>query len=708
MSNKVNLTSPGRIGTLELRNRMIQTAMGSNQAEPDGNCSDDTIAFYEARARGGAALVNIGAIGVAYPHGLVMRNQVGISEDRFIPGLRRITKSVQAHGAKIVAQLQHGGAGSTGDMIAGQPLWVPSNPKAASYVLPGLLFDDEIEQSPFGLITRPPSYHVMDKADIELVVRQFTEGARRAVEAGFDGIEIHGAHGFLIRSFLSPATNTRTDEYGGSVENRARFLIEIIEAIREEIGRDFPLWCKFNVIEFNIENGFTVEDACKVAQLAERAGSDAITCSSYSGASRGKGLVSGSAPMNPANYVAYAAKVREAVNIPVIAAGRLELDVASDLLGEGKVDFIGMGRKLLADPELPRKVVAGKAEEIRPCIYCFLCLSELALDQPVRCAANGFTGRESQIDIPAASVPRNVVVVGGGPGGMEVARLLDRMGHRVTLLEASEQLGGTARIAAIAYEPNGRLVDWLKRQVENSSIEVYLNNRATLETIMALDPDSVIVATGAIRPRPEIPGATAAHVFDGNDLRQLLTGETGDADSSAKLSFTTRALMGAGRKLGLTSSPEMIRRASQLWMPLGKRIVIIGGDLVGLELAEFLVHRGRSVTVMDDAARFGLGLPPLRRGALLDELETLGVTLLPDVRNIAIDEKQVRCTDAPGTVKTFAADNVILAKGASEDLSLAKWLRDAGIETHVVGDCKGVGYIAQAMRDAADVAYSMR
>ncbi|MBB4614286.1 2,4-dienoyl-CoA reductase (NADPH2) [Novosphingobium taihuense] len=683
---------------------MFQTAMGSNHAEPDGQCGDRTLSFYEARARGGAALVNMGAIGVAYPHGLVMRNQVGISEDRFIPGLRRVTRAVQSHGAKIAAQLQHGGPSSTGDMIDGRPLLTPSPPTPSSSVLSGLLFDDEIEESPFGRITHAPTFRIMDKADIALVVRQFADAARRAVEAGFDGIELHAAHGFLIRSFLSPATNSRTDEYGGSVENRARFLVEIISAIRQAIGRDFPLWAKFNVVEFNIENGFTVDDACIVAQLAQRAGVDAITASSFSGSARGKGLVSGSAPMNPANYASYASKVREAVSVPVIAAGRLEIDVANDLLAAGKADFIGMGRKLLADPDLPNKVVAGTPDEIRPCIYCFLCLSEIALDRHVRCAANGMTGRESLVTHSPTKSSRKVVVVGGGPGGMETARLLDKAGHRVTLLEASGQLGGTALIAAIAYEPNGRLVAWLKRQLSKGAVDVQLGSKASLDAIKTLEPDVVIVATGAARDRPAISGAHLSHVFDGNDLRELLLGEPGNADSITRFSLATRALMASGRKLGLIGSPQLIRRASRIWMPLGKQIVIIGGDLVGLELAEFLAHRGRSVTVVDDTAKFGVGLAPLRRGAILDELETMGVVMVPGVHAITIHEKDVHCTDREGVNRAFAADNVILAKGATEDLSLVTQLRAAGFETHAVGDCRGVGYIAQAMKDAADVA----
>lgn len=286
---------------------------------------------------------------------------------------------------------------------------------------------------------------------------------------------------------------------------------------------------------------------------------------------------------------------------------------------------------------------------------------------------------------------------------MEAARRLTLRGHRVTLLEASNQLGGTARMAAIAYAPNGDFVEWLKARLEELKVDVRLGTRADPGLIRSLAPDAVIVATGAVRTAPPIPGKDQGHVHDGASLRALLLGEDGE-DAAGKASLAQRLALGAARAIGLTSNPDLVRKASKLWIPVGDRVVIIGGEIVGLELAEFLHERGRQVTVVDDEAQFGRGLSPTRRSVMLEHMPDDGIVLHEGADNIAIGEKAVTFADAGGARVEVAADTVIIAKGAQANTGLFDELKAAGIETHMVGDCQGVGYIFGAVRTAADVA----
>jgi NADPH-dependent 2,4-dienoyl-CoA reductase/sulfur reductase-like enzyme len=286
---------------------------------------------------------------------------------------------------------------------------------------------------------------------------------------------------------------------------------------------------------------------------------------------------------------------------------------------------------------------------------------------------------------------------------MEAARRLALRGHTVTLLEASGHLGGTARIAAIAYAPNGDFVEWLKARVAELGIDIRLKTRATAETIRPLNPDAVVVATGAIRRAPPIEGKEQAHVHDGQSLRALLLGEE-EEGSDSKATLTQKVAMGAARALGVTNSPEAVRQASRLWMPVGDQVVIIGGELVGLELAEFLHERGRKVTVVDDQPQMGRGLSPARRGVVLDEMRHEGYPMHPGASAISIGAKSVRFTARDGLVTEAAADTVIIAQGAETNTGLYDELVAAGVEAHMVGDCQGVGYIIGAVRNAADVA----
>lgn len=699
-----HLLAPGRIGRMDLKNRILVTAMGVNLAE-NGHCGERMRLYLEEQARGGAALVNIGVAGVAWPVGGNQPGQVAISDDRFIPGLRAIADAVHAHGARLAVQLHHGGLVAPEDMLAGRPVWVPSVPQrwegAGTQQVTDAWTQEELQRAAAsGVRMPPPQFHVLTAEDIRTVVDQFAAAAARAKRAGADGVEIHSGHGYLLSGFLSPKSNRRSDEYGGPLENRARLTLEVVRAVREAVGPDIAVWTKIDSREYGVPIGIQLDDAVRTAQMIEQAGADAITVSSYHDTGKLKLHSESNIPHVPGWNLPAAERIKAAVSVPVIASGRIEPEVGEARLAAGAIDFVAMGRKLLADPELPRKLREGRRDDVRPCIYCYTCVSAIYFCESVRCAVNPETAFEFQRRSARSAVKR-VVVIGGGPGGMEAARRLDAQGHKVTLFESGSRLGGTLQFAALAYDPNQRLLDWLRRSIASSGVEVCLNTRATPELVGSLMPDAVLVATGALRAMPPIPGADLPHVLSGDDLRRLMLGLS-SADLKRKVGLLPRLATRAAAGLGLTADLDFLRRASRWWMPLGRRIVIIGGELVGLELAEFLVERGRVVSVVDEIPRFGGGLLLVRRMRLLEELREQGVALRAGVRDITIEATAVRFANAAGETQGIAADHVIVAKGARGDTTVADQMRAAGFDTHVFGDCGGVSYIEGAMRGAAD------
>ncbi|HPO19440.1 MAG TPA: FAD-dependent oxidoreductase, partial [Rubrivivax sp.] len=329
-------------------------------------------------------------------------------------------------------------------------------------------------------------------------------------------------------------------------------------------------------------------------------------------------------------------------------------------------------------------------------IYCYVCVSQIFINQRVKCAVNPQTGHEFEWPIEPAISPKRVLVIGGGPAGMEAARVAALRGHRVTLVERADRLGGTLFFAALAYTENGALLDHLVAQVRQLPIEVRLGTAATPALVAELRPDAVIVATGAKREAPPIPGAQQRHVWSGDELRRLMTGDGADDIARAKLSLAERTLFKAGGFLKVTDSQQALKNLSKLWMPLGKRVVIVGGGLVGLELAEFLIARGREVTVLEESDKPGPELSIVRRWRVLDEVESHG-SLVRKATVLEIGQRDVRWADADGAEQRTPADSVVLAVGAETDDAVVRALRGLGIAVIPVGDCASLHYIEGAM-----------
>ena len=397
---------------------------------------------------------------------------------------------------------------------------------------------------------------------------------------------------------------------------------------------------------------------------------------------------------------------KKALSIPIVAVGRIELDVAERGLENNEFDFLAMGRKLLADPGLPNKIISGQEHLIRPCIYCYICVSQIFINKPMKCAVNSQLGNEHRIEniICSSADRKKILVIGAGPSGMEAARLLAKQGHHVEVWDKDKDIGGTVRVAALAYEPNGRLISYLKNSLSELRVKIKMNTIGTPEAIKAFNPDHVVVAVGARRDAPSIKGKDRKNVFDGEELRGLLLGS--DKHAIKKLSDWQQIILKIGKTSRLLRNINALRFLSKLWMPLSKNIIIIGGDLVGLELAEFLLERGRKVKVLEPTGSLGSNLSIVRRSRVVHVLKEHGVDLLTnvDINEIRHQEISVRHEDIE---KTFNMDQVIIALGANSDFSLSKMLSKLHIPHTSIGDCNSIGYIHGAIADARDAVVKM-
>ncbi len=463
------LLSPFNLGGMQLKNRIVMPAVSIGMASDEGYVTDQLLDYFEERARGGAGLIVVGYVVVEFPRGLTGANRAAIDDDKFLSGLTSLAERIQRHGARAVLQLSHGGGFATSSITGTIPL------------------------APSAVVCRPGGEipRAMTLDDIQSMKQLFVEGALRARKAGFDAVEIHCSTGYLLNQFLSPAKNRRTDAYGGDLPNRARFLLETIAAIREQVGSSYPLWARLSGKEFGVPGGITLEETCELSRMLEKAGCCAINLSHY-----GTGYPFHQLVEPAGSFVFLAKAVKKVVNIPVMAAGRMTPEVAEQALQEGDADLVTMGRQLLADPELPNKVASGRLDEVVPCITCLACRG--GSGDGSRCTVNPALGMEKKFRLVPVKKVKNVLVIGGGAAGMEAAIIAARRGHRVTLFEKGSRLGG--RMCLAARMPHkariADLNDYLSHQVKKLGVKVELGKTVTPELVKRIKPDAAIIAVG--------------------------------------------------------------------------------------------------------------------------------------------------------------------------------------------------------------------
>lgn len=631
------LFEPGQIGTIETRNRIVMPAMATGTSTEEGFVTQRTIDYYEERAKGGAGLIIVEFTCVDFPLGKGGLRQLSIDADRFLPGLKDLAKTIQKHGARAALQLHHAGNAARRKNTGCQP----------------------VGPSP---ISRPGSEvpRELSSKEIRDLINKFAEAAKRTQEAGFDGIEIHGAHSYLIAQFLSSAWNKRQDDYGGPLAKRARILLEILWAVREAVGESFPVWCRINGQETGIPGGTTLEEALELAGMIEEAGCDAISVSAAD-----RYLLSSRPHFFPPGWAAHLAEaVKKASHVPIIAVGRITPAVGERLLDEGKTDFTAMGRALRADPELPNKLGSGMLQDIRPCIACMVCSEKMRGGGQRLCAVNPACGRERDYRITRVEKKKKVFIVGGGPGGMEAGRIAALAGHEVTLWEKGSRLGGKLLLASTPpfKEELMRLSEFLSLQIKKVGVTVELEKEVTAELVNDYKPDVVILAVGSTPVIPQMEGIDRKHVLTAEDV--------------------------------LGNEVE-----------IGDNIAILGGGQVGCEVAAFLSKKGKKVTIVEMLESLAEDLGERQgRQFLLDYLAEKGVTFLTQTKGEEICEEGLVVTDKHGHRYLLPVDAVIFACGSMPNTDLLEKLKEIVLETYVVGDSVKARTVLEAMDESAGIA----
>jgi 2,4-dienoyl-CoA reductase-like NADH-dependent reductase (Old Yellow Enzyme family)/thioredoxin reductase len=646
MSVYQHLFSPFQLGRLELRNRIVMSPMGTNLATRRGEVTDRMIDYYAARTAGGPGLIVVEGTAV-HPSGRAYPLMLDLSRDDLIDGYSRLAEAVHRQGAAVILQLFHGGR-NTDLRVSGRPPLGPSPIRG-----------------PVGRMT--PIEMSLDQ--IELMVAAFGRAADRAVEAGFDGVEIHGAHEYLVHQFISPLCNQRTDGYGGDPERRMRFPLEIVRRIKHDFD-DKILSFRFNANDY-VSGGLGQEDTPALAKMLAEAGVDVLNVTG--GVFETPHLLIPPLPVAHGTHLALARAVKDAVDVPVIGVGRITTPAQAELaLKRGLADLIACGRALLADALFPAKASASDWRAIRTCIGCNQgCIDNFFAERPVTCLYNPEAGHEAQLVVRKTERPKRVVVVGAGPAGLEAARVLDSMGHQVILLEADQKIGGQVNLAGRPPDKDEffGVIRFYQEALDRSQIDLRLGVMADDRMILAENPEAIVIATGAVPLVPDLPGVDNPSVVAAHDVL---------ADKAK----------------------------------VGDQVVILGGGNIGLETAHLLLHQGRQVTVIEMGQQIGLDLGPARRFLLMRRLRELKLRRLIrcKVRRIHPDRISYIMEDRDGQRyhrELTGLDTIVNAMGVRPLDDLALKLEGKHDHVFLVGDALNPGKILHATSEAARAAHQI-